>query len=213
MASQLTAKERDELMKENITPARVQSTQRRPKGDTGIADIYTEDKGQPPFDPDMGSARSNDLMGRAKPGAADKQQIKPVQKGKPLSFESSKEKIPLKKGGAVKKADGGILQGMKDIAVDSAHQLGEDTHRILGTEKGKKLDSQYKERENKRQQIDLVDYSDAIDRKEAAQRNRAGKNATENKKQYGMKNGGKVSSASSRGDGCAQRGKTKGRMV
>lgn len=27
------------------------------------------------------------------------------------------------------------------------------------------------------------------------------------------KNGGKVSSASSRGDGCAQRGKTKGRMV
>jgi len=29
----------------------------------------------------------------------------------------------------------------------------------------------------------------------------------------GMKKGGKVSSASSRGDGCAQRGKTKGRMV
>jgi hypothetical protein len=29
----------------------------------------------------------------------------------------------------------------------------------------------------------------------------------------GMKKGGKVSSASSRGDGCAQRGKTKGRIV
>jgi hypothetical protein len=29
----------------------------------------------------------------------------------------------------------------------------------------------------------------------------------------GMKKGGKVSSASSRADGCAQRGKTKGRMV
>lgn len=29
----------------------------------------------------------------------------------------------------------------------------------------------------------------------------------------GMKKGGKVSSASSRGDGCACRGKTKGRMV
>ena len=29
----------------------------------------------------------------------------------------------------------------------------------------------------------------------------------------GMKNGGKVSSASFRADGCAQRGKTKGRMI
>jgi hypothetical protein len=29
----------------------------------------------------------------------------------------------------------------------------------------------------------------------------------------GMKKGGKVSSASSRGDGCAIKGKTKGRMV
>jgi hypothetical protein len=32
-------------------------------------------------------------------------------------------------------------------------------------------------------------------------------------KAAGMKKGGKVSSASSRGDGIAQRGKTKGRMV
>ena len=48
------------------------------------------------------------------------------------------------------------------------------------------------------------------------------KGAMENQKEYGMKkggkvkkmaSGGKVSSASSRGDGCAQRGKTKGRMV
>ncbi len=30
---------------------------------------------------------------------------------------------------------------------------------------------------------------------------------------YGMKKGGKVSSASSRADGCAQRGKTRGKMV
>jgi len=35
----------------------------------------------------------------------------------------------------------------------------------------------------------------------------------ERRKQSGMKKGGKVSSASSRADGCAQRGKTKGRMV
>ena len=46
--------------------------------------------------------------------------------------------------------------------------------------------------------------------------------AMENQKEYGMKkggkvkkmaSGGKVSSASSRADGCAQRGKTKGRMI
>ena len=39
------------------------------------------------------------------------------------------------------------------------------------------------------------------------------KDAKENRKEYGMKKGGKVSSASSRGDGIAQRGKTKGRMI
>jgi hypothetical protein len=35
----------------------------------------------------------------------------------------------------------------------------------------------------------------------------------EKKKQPGMKKGGKVSSASKRADGCAVRGKTKGKMV
>jgi hypothetical protein len=29
--------------------------ERRPKGDTGIAEIYTADKGQPPMDNDSGS--------------------------------------------------------------------------------------------------------------------------------------------------------------
>jgi hypothetical protein len=37
--------------------------------------------------------------------------------------------------------------------------------------------------------------------------------AAEGRSTQGMKKGGKVSSASSRADGCAQRGKTKGRMV
>jgi hypothetical protein len=44
-------------------------------------------------------------------------------------------------------------------------------------------------------------------------RDKAGESAEENKKQYGMKKGGSVSSASSRGDGIAQRGKTRGRLV
>ena len=37
--------------------------------------------------------------------------------------------------------------------------------------------------------------------------------ARENQKEYGMKKGGKVSSASSRGDGIATKGKTRGRIV
>lgn len=40
-----------------------------------------------------------------------------------------------------------------------------------------------------------------------------GDNATENTKQYGMKKGGSVGSASSRADGCAMRGKTRGKIV
>lgn len=39
------------------------------------------------------------------------------------------------------------------------------------------------------------------------------RDAKENQKLYGMKKGGKVSSASSRADGIAQKGKTKGRTI
>lgn len=39
------------------------------------------------------------------------------------------------------------------------------------------------------------------------------RNVGSNLETYGMKKGGKVSSASSRADGCAQRGKTKGRII
>jgi hypothetical protein len=39
------------------------------------------------------------------------------------------------------------------------------------------------------------------------------RNVGSNLETYGMKKGGKVSSASSRADGCAQRGKTRGKMV
>ena len=55
----------------------------------------------------------------------------------------------------------------------------------------------------------------ALDKKRAAKKEReeSDKAALENTKEYGMKKGGKVSSASKRADGIAQRGKTKGRMV
>jgi hypothetical protein len=46
----------------------------------------------------------------------------------------------------------------------------------------------------------------------AMKKRESDKAATENRKEFGMKKGGVVSSASSRGDGIAQRGKTRGRL-
>ncbi len=59
---------------------------RRPKGDTGVAEIYTADKGSPPADPDMGSVKG------AKPVAPPT----PVKKAK---------------GGYVRAADGCAQRG------------------------------------------------------------------------------------------------------
>lgn len=55
----------------------------------------------------------------------------------------------------------------------------------------------------------------ALDKKlaEKKERKESDKDALENQKKYGMKKGGSIKSASSRADGIAQRGKTKGRMV
>ena len=100
--------------------------------------------------------------------------------------------------------DKGILEGMKDTYMEGARKMGDDIHRVVGTEKGKRLDAAAKEKENRG--IDIVKLMDAMDRKDA------GKSAAENTQYYGMKSGGKVSSASSRADGIAQRGKTRGKM-
>lgn len=56
-----------------------------------------------------------------------------------------------------------------------------------------------------------ANVSAASNRRAAPANPSASLNAATNTKK--MKNGGKVSSASRRGDGCAQRGKTKGRFV
>jgi hypothetical protein len=48
--------------------------------------------------------------------------------------------------------------------------------------------------------------------KEKREADESKKAALENQKKYGMKKGGKVSSASARADGIAQRGKTRGKM-
>jgi hypothetical protein len=59
----------------------------------------------------------------------------------------------------------------------------------------------------------MVESAEASNAEEKAALKRAIDEARNPKKETGMKKGGKVSSASSRGDGCAQRGKTKGRML
>jgi hypothetical protein len=51
------------------------------------------------------------------------------------------------------------------------------------------------------------------EREEAEAAEIAAAEAAEGRSTQGMKKGGKVSSASSRADGCAQRGKTKGRVI
>ena len=63
--------------KPKMSPSYTQTTEtvttpkdaRRPAGDTGIADIYTADKGQPPIDPDMDSVPKK-VVKKAKGGSA-----------------------------------------------------------------------------------------------------------------------------------------------
>lgn len=109
----------------------------------------------------------------------------------------NKPAVKKAKGGAIKKYDdGGAIKTMKDMVVQGAKKTGEDIHRIVGTEKGKALDKQAQEKERKG--IDIEKLYDASRKRDEASR---------------YKNGGSVSSASKRADGCAQRGKTKGRMI
>lgn len=74
-----------------------------------------------------------------------------------------------------------------------------------GTVKSKDMGSQKFPVEEVTDKTRLKKYRDNL--QEAA-----GKNAKWNTAVYGMKKGGSVSSASSRGDGCAMRGKTRGKI-
>ena len=66
--------------------------QRRPKGDTGIAEIYTAEMGQPPMEPDSASAIT--------PAPAPMKPKKPVKKAAGGSI-----------GSASKRADGCAQRG------------------------------------------------------------------------------------------------------
>lgn len=108
----------------------------------------------------------------------------------------------MKKGGLTKKyAEGGVLEEMKDIFVQGAKKVGEDIQRIAGTERGKELDKEA-DAEMRKRAANAGMKAAAQDLKRERVRAEAGR----------YKKGGAVKSASSRADGIAQRGKTRGMM-
>lgn len=85
-----------------------------------------------------------------------------------------------------------FAKGVKDTYMEGVNKVGDDLHRIVGTERGKQLNKDVQEKE--RRGIDLEKLFDASKKKDEASR---------------YKKGGSVKSASSRADGCAIRGKTR----
>jgi hypothetical protein len=100
-----------------------------------------------------------------------------------------------------KYAEGGVLKDMKDIFVQGGKKVGEDIQRIAGTERGKELDKEA-DAEMRKRAANAGMKAAAQDLKRERVRAEAGR----------YKKGGKVKSASSRADGIAQRGKTRGMM-
>ena len=116
------------------------------------------------------------------------------------ALENQKE-YGMKKGGKVKAKrydEGGVLEGIKDTYLEGVNKVGDDFHRIAGTEKGKQLDKEaqkemYKRASNAGMRAAAQDLKNERVRAEAGR----------------YKQGGKVKSASARADGCAIRGKTR----
>ena len=112
-----------------------------------------------------------------------------------------RNKLGFKKGGKVKAKrydEGGVLEGIKDTYMEGVNKVGDDFHRIAGTEKGKQLDKEaqkemYKRASNAGMRAAAQDLKNERVRAEAGR----------------YKQGGKVKSASARADGCAIRGKTR----
>ena len=103
----------------------------------------------------------------------------------------------------VKKYDeGGLLNDMKDIVVQGGKKVGEDIQRIAGTERGKELDKEA-DAEMRKRAANAGMKAAAQDIKRERIRAEAGR----------YKQGGSVKSASARADGCAKRGKTRGKIV
>ena len=115
-------------------------------------------------------------------------------KRKPLPSESISDKEKVPRENLIDSAKRGI-KSAADEYMRGAKRIGQD----LGIAKD---ENQYEDKarmENFRRGINEERMKQAVKRASAGSE--------------GYKKGGKVSSASSRADGCAQRGKTKGRMV
>jgi len=109
--------------------------------------------------------------------------------------EAVDKAVSYVKGKAKDLADSDFAKGMKDVVIEGGKKVADDFQRIAGTEKGKQLDAEAKEKELKRLRgPDLDKIFQAQRMKEEASR---------------YKQGGKVKSASARADGCAIRGKTR----
>ncbi len=88
-----------------------------------------------------------------------------------------------------------------DALKSGADTVADDVHMMLGTKRGKMKEEELQKKYNR----PSYNYD---------QREKSAAEAELRRESRGMKKGGVVkSSASKRADGCAQRGKTKGRMV
>jgi hypothetical protein len=103
----------------------------------------------------------------------------------------------------VSKAGDFVEKGVEDLK-SSAKTVGDDIHMMLGTPRGK-MKEEYLEKKYNRPEYNYQQRQKAEADAEMLRESRRG--------QAGYKKGGKVSSASKRADGIAQRGKTRGRMV
>ena len=119
----------------------------------------------------------------------------------PKDDEGPVQPVKKAKGGKVKAKrydEGGVLEGIKDTYLEGVNKVGDDFHRIAGTEKGKQLDKEAQKEMYKRASNTGMRAA-AQELKNERVRAEAGR----------YKQGGKVKSASARADGCAIRGKTR----
>ena len=100
---------------------------------------------------------------------------------------------------------GFLSQGIQSLK-DSAQTVGDDVHMLFGTPRGKMKEEYLQKKYNRPQ----YNYEQRLKQQ---QEEGAAELLRESRRGQGMKKGGKVSSASKRADGIAQRGKTRGRMI
>lgn len=127
---------------------------------------------------------------------ADSERTKKIEKSK---VDPDEDIMTRGIRGAIR---GAALAGSKagDYVKEGAETVADDMQMLLGTSRGKMKEEALKEKYDR----------PAYNAEQRKQREAASELKRESR---GMKKGGKVKSASARADGCAQRGKTKGRYI